>query len=129
MKCVSRGVERIYLFMMILNISLRLSIQFNKWSWINNESIVVTSDDYPYDTFPIGKQLQIFEWWTMQGQRMAHKVYHNNLIITSSNFRFHFHSSQVIEKLCLMVLKSLPLLGCADSINLFLNKQCYSALG
>ena len=39
-----------------------------------------------------------------RGERMALKVYFNNLFITSSNFRFHVHSSKIIEKLSLMVL-------------------------
>ena len=39
-----------------------------------------------------------------RGERMALKVYFNNLFITCSNFRFHVHSSKIIEKLSLMVL-------------------------
>ena len=46
---------------------------------------------------------------------MAHKVNFNNLFILIhlilAAFRFNFHFSQVIEKLCLTVFNSLPLLG------------------
>ena len=65
-----------------------------------------------------------------RGQMIAHKVYFNNLFITSSNFRFHFHSSQVIEN-CVSwfwnhyLYLDVQIVSTSENAN----KQCYSALG
>ena len=80
---------------------------------------MITSEVNPYETFQIGKRLQMFEYWTIQGSE--NNTY--NLFEQSVHYffkfwiRFSFQPSN-LNTMCLMVLKSLPLLGCADSINL-----------
>ena len=80
---------------------------------------MITSDVNPHETFQIGKQLQMFEYWTIQGSEDSTYSLFSQFVHYFFKFwiRFSFQPSN-LNIMCLMVLKSLPLLGFADSINL-----------